>query len=412
MKVLHVNFSDTSGGSAIALRRLHSALRNAGVDSWVLVNDKKGSDEFYISPKNLFQTVLSFVLPRISVLITRTFIRNSHSVNSLNYFSTRWVDFINKSDFDIVHLHWLSGEMLSISDIKKIKKPLAWTFHDMWAFCGTEHVTYSTDFKSGYKTLTFFKIFPKFNLKGLIWNYKKKSWKNKFTVICPSSWMARCVRESVIFCGWNPLVIPNLIDTSFWSPQSTLNSRIKLGLTPESPVILFGAFGGIGAFHKGFDLLLQSLRLISDELSSSSSQILVLGTSSDTSLSSLGLPITFLGHVNDEADLVKVYSSASILLLPSRVDNFPNTALESLACGTPVIAFDCCGLPDIITHKQNGYLASAFDVDDFAQGILWGLSSRDETRRCARNSVLERFSHNARINSFLDLYNVVKSEFK
>ena len=71
-------------------------------------------------------------------------------LHSPSFLSSSWVKKINSSDADIVNLHWVQHEMLSVSDISKIKKPLVWTLHDMWGFCGAEHISWDKRWLDGY----------------------------------------------------------------------------------------------------------------------------------------------------------------------------------------------------------------------------------------------------------------------
>jgi glycosyltransferase involved in cell wall biosynthesis len=124
----------------------------------------------------------------------------------------------------------------------------------------------------------------------------------------------------------------------------------------------------------------------------------------------LNYPCDFLGHVSDIDDLIDCYNCADLLLIPSRIDNLPNTALESLSCGTPIVAFNTCGLPDIVSHKYNGYLAESFNVADFANGIIWALDNIADLNVNARNSAMGNFDSERVASMFVDLYDKILSK--
>jgi glycosyltransferase involved in cell wall biosynthesis len=409
MKVMHINFSDQGGGAAIAVNRIHEALLLSKVNSVVLVNRKVTDGSLYIKSEKLIQSFIISLLPRLGSFVLKLFLKKT-SVNSLNLFSSGWVKFINQSDSDIVHLHWIGGEMISISDIPKIKKPIIWTFHDMWPFCGTEHVTYDFRFIHGYHLFAKKGPFPLFDINGLIWHYKIRLWNNKnFTIVCPSNWMSDCVLKSQLFKGWDTFVIPNPIDVNLWKPRNVISSKCRLGIQSKEPVLLFGAYDGIQSFHKGFDLLIESINLIKTYLDECGARLLVFGTGSYNLEGILNYPCEFLGHINDIDVLIDCYNSADLLLIPSRIDNLPNTALESLSCGTPIVAFNTCGLPDIVIHKQNGYLADSFSVADFATGIVWALENISDLEVNARNSAIDKFKSQYIASKYVDIYEKILS---
>jgi glycosyltransferase involved in cell wall biosynthesis len=121
----------------------------------------------------------------------------------------------------------------------------------------------------------------------------------------------------------------------------------------------------------------------------------------------LGFPIHYTGHLHDDIGLCLFYSAADAVVVPSRQDNLPNAGVEAQACGTPVVAFDACGLPDIVEHKKNGYLAQPFDAVDLAEGIRWVLDGPE--RRAilgaqSRQTAVARFSYPVVAKQYFELY--------
>jgi glycosyltransferase involved in cell wall biosynthesis len=95
------------------------------------------------------------------------------------------------------------------------------------------------------------------------------------------------------------------------------------------------------------------------------------------------------------------------MVVPSRQDNLPNTAVEAHACGTPVVAFSIGGLPDIVSHQETGWLASGFDTYDLAQGILWVLANRERRHalaEAARASALQKYSNDVVAGKYQAVY--------
>jgi len=211
-------------------------------------------------------------------------------------------------------------------------------------------------------------------------------------IVTPSRWLATCVRESALMHEWPVSVVPNPINTQAWQPIEKATACRLIGVPEDVPLLLFGAAGGTTDPRKGFDLLLAALRRIRPAISEL--QLVVFGELRPKVPPDLGFPIHYLGHLHDDISLRVSYSAATALVIPSRQDNLPNIGVEALTCGTPVVAFDTCGLPDIVVHGETGYLARPFDVDDLADGLISVLSqgANPEIGRRCRSYAVERFS--------------------
>ena len=252
--------------------------------------------------------------------------------------------------------------MISIEQIGKINKPIIWTLHDMWPFCGAEHYTLNFRWRDSYSYANKPSNESRFDLNRLVWQRKINSWHFNPTIIAPSKWMASCAEQSILFSNKNIYTIPNCIDTSFWSPIPKSEAKSILGIENDKKLILFGAFGGHLDPRKGFDLLVAALGRISQLENIDQLRLMTFGSTKHTIISELGIQFKSLGHLSDDISLKVAYSAADVFVVPSRMDNLPNTVIEAQSCGTPVVAFDVGGLPDIIVHNQTGYLAKAFDM--------------------------------------------------
>ena len=189
---------------------------------------------------------------------------------------------------------------------------------------------------------------------------------------------------------WPVTVVPNPIDTDRWKPLDQALARSLLGLPVDVPLLLFGAMGGGRDPRKGFDLLLDTLLHLRGELEGL--QLVVFGQLAPRQPPDLGFPIHYTGHLHDDLSLRALYSAADLLVIPSRHDNLPNTGVEAHACGTPVVAFNTGGLPDIVKHKRTGYLARAFVTEDMAAGIRWVLAEGQTLRVNARERAVQNFA--------------------
>lgn len=393
LSVLHLNHSDISGGAARAAYRIHHALRGHGVDSRMLVNSATAGDWTVGGPKSKVAKVLTKVRGPLAGLLVRTLNTGNPIIHSPAIVPSRWSERLNASDADVIHLHWVNDEMMSIADIGRITKPVVWTLHDMWAFCGAEHVTEDHRWRDGYTANNRPSFESGFDLNRWTAARKLKHWKRPMHIVTPSRWLADCARESVLMRDWPITVIPNAIDTDVWQPVDKAMARQLLHLPPAVPLLLFGAWGGTKEPHKGFDLLQAALNHLRGQLPGL--ELVVFGQLAPKYPVDMGFPVRYTGHLHDDVSLRLLYSAADVMVVPSRQEAFGQTASESHACGTPVVAFNATGLLDIVQHQQTGYLAKAFDATDLAAGIQWVLSdTQRHTALCqaARSKALAQWS--------------------
>ena len=318
------------------------------------------------------------------------------------------VDYVNKSDADIIHLHWVQHEMLSIADIAKIEKPIVWTLHDMWAFCGAEHLAQDDRWRLGYSKNDNSNSKFGFDINRWTWLRKLKHWQKPMHVVTPSNWLANCVRESKLMENWPVSVVPNLLNTDYWKPKDKNFARKTLGIRSDIPLAIFGTLGANSTHHKGFDLLLETLNNIKNKDHLKNMEIVVFGKNTLKSLPKINFPVHFVGHLDDDS-LINLYSAADATIVPSRQEAFCQTASESQACGTPVIAFNIGGLTDIVDHLKTGYLAKAFDTEDLSKGISWVLENEQKLflGKQARSKAVEKFSQKILIEKYQAVYEKV-----
>ncbi|MBY5267712.1 glycosyltransferase family 4 protein [Spiribacter salinus] len=406
MRVIHLNHSDISGGAARAAFRIHHSLRDAGVDSRMWVNKATAGDWTVDGPPTKVAKALAAVRGHAARPLVKTFKAGNPIIHSPAILPSQWVKRINASDADIVHLHWVQGEMLSIADIGRIRKPIVWTLHDMWAFCGAEHYTEDHRWRDGYRRDNRPAHESGFDLNRWTWQRKRKHWQQPIPIVTPSQWLADCARDSALMRDWPVSVVANPIDTERWKPLEQALARELLGLPADVPLVLFGAMGGGRDPRKGFDLLMQALEHLGSDPRANGMELVVFGQLSPQSPSDLGFPIHYTGHLHDDLSLRALYSAADAMVIPSRQDNLPNTGVEAHACATPVIAFHTGGLPDIVDHQRTGYLAQAFDTEDLAKSIAFVLDQRktEPSGDQAREKALKQFSYEVVAPQYMAVY--------
>lgn len=411
MKIVHFNKSDLHGGAARAAYRIHHALRKIDINSTMQVDNAVSEDWTVQTSESLIYDLIKKIHRLISKTIKRLLRTKNLILHSPAIFSSGRDRKINNSNADIVHLHWIQGEMLSIKEIGKITKPIVWTLHDMWAFCGAEHYTENNRYKDGYVKYNRPNDEEGFDLNRWTWNKKCKSWKRPIHIVTPSHWLADCAKSSYLMKDWSVTVIPNAIDTDQWKFINKGYARSILTLPENKKLLLFGAMGGGSDLRKGFDLLLSALQVLKEQVAEI--ELVIFGQLEPREPLHLGFPIHYMGHLYDDVSLNLLYSAADIMLIPSRQDNLPNTGVESLASGTPIVAFDTCGLSDIVKHCKTGYLAEAFDINDFAKGIAWILENDQRYEILSNNSrqfAVNNFSYSVVAGKYRTLYEKVMEQ--
>jgi len=381
MHVVQLTYSDSIGGAARAAHRIHHAVRGAGVDSTLMVNRAALSDPTVVGPATAAGRLLGRAR-RVFASPWQCLLRGgSPGLHSPACIPSRWADRLDASNANVVHLHWINCEMMSIADIGRLGKPTVWTLHDMWAFCGAEHYSDGSRWREGYTTANRPPHESGFDLDRWTWRRKQRHWHRPFQIITPSRWLADCVKQSALMGHWPVTVIPNPIDTEVWRPADRRQARQLLNLPPDAPILLFGALGGDEDPRKGFDLLRDALQHLRGRVAGL--ELVVFGQLAPAQQAPLGFPVRHTGYLHDDAKLRLLYSAADAVAVPSRLEAFGQTASEAHACGTPVVAFNTGGLADIVAHGETGYLAKPFDVRDLASGIEWVLGADDDRARLA-----------------------------
>ncbi|MEX2411860.1 MAG: glycosyltransferase, partial [Candidatus Paceibacterota bacterium] len=357
MKVLFANARDIIGGAAIAAYRLHKGMQENGYDSNMLVDIKASSDDSIIGPKSKFDELKQKLRSKIDYLPQRLQRSNDGLSRSLSFVPGPNLKKINKFDRDVVHLHWINNGFLSIEQLPKIKGPVVWTLHDMWPFCGAEHYTADNQYyKKGYASSDNL-------LDKWVWRRKNEVYSKieNLTIVTPSNWLAECARESLLLGSRRVEVIGNGIDTNFFKPKNIEELRSKYEIPLDKKIVLFSGYKGVEDPRKGFKHLIKALRFKEKNENINDIELVIIGSDRSDELDALNIKSHFMGMINDSNVMRDLYALSDLFVLPSKEDNLPNTVLEAMSCGTPVVAFNIGGVPDMVDHKENGYLAESFN---------------------------------------------------
>ncbi|URR34930.1 glycosyltransferase family 4 protein [Thermosynechococcus sp. HN-54] len=415
MKAAHLNTYADHGGAAKAALRICQSLRDMGCDASIVAICSRLNESYILSQKSIFTSIKYTLFNKLSKVFIklsnfRTENKILHSPNLFSYYSATFLELLLP---DLIHLHWIAANLLSIEEVSKLRQPIVWTLHDMWAFCGAEHYTEDLRWKDGYYAHNRPAYEKGFDFNRWTWERKRKHWQKPIHIVAPSRWLGECVEQSALMRSWPVSVIPNPINIEQWHPYDKDQVRQELGLPLDTSVVLFGAMGGGKDPRKGFDLLKEALGYLKGK--GQPLQLVVFGKAQPRKKQHLVFPVKYTGHITDENYLCKFYSAADVMIVPSRQDNLPNTAIEAIACGTPVVAFNVGGLPDIVTHKHSGYLAQPFDPQDLAHGIQWVLEDpQRHAELCvqARVDAVGKFAYPVVAKQYLAVYEEVLEQHR
>lgn len=398
-KVLHVCQSDRMGGAAIAAHRLVKAQRDAGIDARMLVLAKTGVEPWIEQVGLLGRTKAKLARVVAKRVLQRDSSPSAGSMRTLAVLSTGFGAAANALGPDIVHLHWLGGEAMSLAEFAELTAPVVWTCHDQWAFCGGEHYAPDDAFVTGYTDR------KRGDLDAVTFTRKKRHWSNfRPSLVCPSEWMAGEAQRSKLAKDWPVITIPNTLDADVFSPADRDDSRRSLRL-PGGKILLFGAQAGDVDPRKGFDLLETALEQIGENQNVS---LVTFGGAERRQSMVAGKTCYEMGRLTDQRALAALYSAADLFVIPSRADNLPNTMLEAQACGLRCVGFDLGGLGDIVTDPRHGELVPPFDTEALAQAILGNLEKSD--RMAIRRDALARFGPEKVVGEHLYLYRTLMEE--
>ena len=389
IKVLHLSSSDYEGGAARATYRLNEALNknsNNQIKSIMRVNKSIMFNKNVIShhPKD---RIFNRVKCSISVKLQKLQRTQNPILHSISFFPSNLDKELNKSSADIIHLHWIQGEMISIEEIGRIKKPIVWTLHDSWPFCGSEHHPNGLNdlrYKFGYKKNNRESNHKGIDLDRWTWTRKKNNWKNSMFIVSPSKWLANCIKESKLMHDFPVQVIPHTLPLDIYKPKSKKKAREFFGLPQNVNLLLFGSLSFYSDKSKGWDLFNEAIKKIASK--GSNLEVVIFGSPKPIELPNLNLPLHFIGRLFDDESIASLYSAVDVVVVTSKIESFGQVASEALSCGTPVVAFDTTGLKDIVKHKETGYLAKPYSSKSLVEGIAWILGSKERKINISKNA--------------------------
>jgi glycosyltransferase involved in cell wall biosynthesis len=414
LKVIHLNTYEGNGGAGRACLRLSDALNANGADSSVMVyyqfKESTKARAFSQTPFQKAKAVFNILAERY---LSKGLVKALKTPFSIQWFGRSIASHPLLQDADLIHLHWINHGFLrpkDLAELEELDKPIVWTFHDSNAFTGGCHVRYSCEnFHKQCGFCPLLKISGKNDISHQNWISKKKGYTNLgFHIVAPSKWMAKSIKFSSLMGAREVTVIPNTIETGIFKPYVKSEAKKLLNISPEKFVLMSGFMPSKNDKHKGTSYLIAALNDLAGRpgIVKENIELLIFGNKESIEVPEFPFKTTFLGTINNDTHLAKCYSAADAFITPSLEDNLPNTVMESLACATPVVAFKTGGIPDMVQHLVNGYLADYESSEDLATGMEWLYHEESalEIQKQARLTILTSFSEEVIAEKHMLLY--------
>ena len=309
---------------------------------------------------------------------------------------------INKMKPDIVNLHWVGNGFLPVRGLKKIKPKIFWTLRDMWPFTGGCHYSEKCSrYTIGCGRCPILNSDKPDDLSRRNYFLKFNEWNDvRIHFIAISNWIKEELEKSKIFEDYTIKVIPNGININDFSINNNIKSNGKKFR------ILFGSVK-VDEIRKGYSYFIKALQLLRKEVDKEEIEIHIFGRIDKNSTRDIEFPVHLHGYIKDTKELVKIYESCDIMVVPSLQEAFGKTLIEAMACQTPVVAFNTGGPKDIIDHKIDGYLAQLRSIEDLKNGILYFYDRKEELveigKKC-RKKVETHYDIKNIAKQYLDYY--------
>lgn len=402
MNVLHLSIEDSLGAGRAAVR-INNALTNNGIDSNLAVIQKSNMTNSLKIELKTHDRVMLKLMQKANLRMVNRY--GEHGLFHSEKFGIDFTKLDIVKNADILHFHWINGGIWSdvfAKGLLNLNKPVVWTLHDMWPFTGGCHYdAFCGRYKKQCGCCPILNSSNESDLSSQEQKFKKKIYdKLNIRFVGCSQWITDSASSSIVCRDHkHPCVcIPNPIDNSVFNIKDKGICRELLGITTSKKLILFGAISSVSDERKGYKYLHEAIKGLDPEQ-------YMLGVFGANSLSKdfNEFETECFGFINDDLHLSLLYNAADVFVAPSIQENLANTVMESMACGTPVVAFDIGGMKDMITHLSSGYLVQPYNVKELRNGIEQVCANR-LNRNAISNSVMIKFSEEKVAKQYMDVY--------
>lgn len=392
--IVHITFSDKVGGAAVAAYRLHKLMLENGLDSKMVVFENlRKEDRITTVYKNGFDSLVKKFKVYVFGINSFTLNKKYGHYSSFNLGGNIRNNLII-NEADVVYLHWVNYGLINTKDIEyllKRGKKVFWIMHDMFPITGGCHHSFGCEgYTNKCENCHFFNNSNKPG-KQLNNKIKLKKYCNMFW-IAPSMWLCEKARASVVVESKRLQYIPNAISNNFFRLDKAFSKK-ALGLSEDYKYILFGANNLVNNPYKGYDLFLKVVNIVSHKIEEElidNVKIILFGATDNQQLKEeIRIPTYFMGDVSDEYTMNLLYNASDVLLLTSVAENAPLVIQECKASGTPIVAFNVGGIPEMIKNKDDGFVYDIDDIDGMASKAMEILLSNKSGNNSFDSSINE-----------------------
>lgn len=411
MKILIINTAENKGGAAVACNRLHEALLLNNIDSKMLVRQKSSNDP------TVFEFTTSSIRKKINLffffleLFILKFFKKDGVDFSLPWFGPALHKHPLVKEADVIHLHWVQNSYVSLNTLKKLQelnKPIIWTLHDMWAFTGGCHYNVECrKFETSCSNCPQLKNTSIQDFSKSTFQKKQNTYTSKLKIVTPSQWLAKEASVSTLLKNNEISVIPYNINFDLFKPVDKKLAKENFGISIDKKIILFVSMN-LEDQRKGFEYFKKAILELENKIPNWQYEYEILAIGRNSDVKHFETKIHYTGRLSNVEKISMAYAAADVFVAPSTQDNLPNTVIESLACGTPVVAFNIGGMPDMIDSKVNGYLAEFDNHKELSEGILYCINNN--LSQNARKSAQEKFQSLDVAKKYVDLYSIALHE--
>jgi len=404
--VVHFSTTDNFGGSGRAAYRIHAGLRNLGYSSRMIVGRKVTDDK---DVDTVRRTATGTMMDRIADrLLGAIGLQYAYFPSQHRVLGHPWVQAANV--FQLYNIH---GGYFSTSILPALSAlaPIVWRLSDMWAFTG--HCAYAGTcdrWRTGCGECPDLATYPGIGIDTTryLWQRKSRIYRRlRMVVVAPSTWTERLAKESPLLGDFPVRRIPNGLDLQIFRPANQADARKILGLNPEEKIVLFSAQLLDSDARKGTAHVIEALQRYALREGRPNTSLLLVGSGGEHICDKVPLPVRYLGFIDKDEELARAYSAADIMLAPSLAENLPNSALEAMACGIPVVAYATGGVGDAVRHMETGFLAESGDAGGLDEGISLLLTNEDLRNKLASQAldlIRSEFAAEIQANRFASLY--------
>jgi glycosyltransferase involved in cell wall biosynthesis len=403
MIIVHLSSASYDSGAGIAVLNLHKSMLAKGIDSRLYIPHSVNEDiaeSVFSYPNNIIKFIAKFYYWFDRFLIRLLGYRGSSPFSLLRR-GKAWPGYSELKSADIVHLHWVGNSFLNLQDFEGLKAKFVWTLRDWWPLTGGWHIP--QEFEQFLENRESHSFIPGRFLANLVVKeqFKKASFlrsTSKVKAIAQSDFMRKDAERALDLLPGSVGVIPSSINDAVYKYREKKVARERLGLLPGVSIVAVGATN-VNDVHKG----LQLLKKIPKSSKLRQSLFLIFGSGN------LTLPKDVVrreyGFVDSESMMCDIYTASDIVLCPSLYESFGKVALESIACGTPVIAFTGTGQAEIVERTGGGRLALSNNADSFfceAEAQLDELT--EEFRSTIAQRAYQEYSSERVVSDYINLY--------